>query len=71
MEACWRGDATALKEGGFELEERDDEHGATPFLIACLKGSVECMQLLVDAGCDTAATSKTGRTCRRSLVRTW
>merc|ERR1711969_537106 len=57
----------ALEKGWCELEARD-EYGWTAFLTACIKGSVECMQLLVDAGCDTAATSKTGR--RTALMLT-
>ena len=48
-EIAFDGDATALraalKEGGCELEARDDEHGTTAFLIACKNGSVECMLL--------------------------
>eukprot|EP01045_Picozoa_sp_COSAG04_P041435 COSAG04_NODE_12592_length_645_cov_0.943223_1_plen_143_part_10 len=66
MLAAFQDDATTLratlKEGGCELEARDDEHGTTAFLVACLKGSVECMKLLSDAGCDTAATAKNGQT---------
>ena len=66
MHMAAAGDATALraalKEGGCELEARDDEHGGTAFLWACIKGSAECMQLLVDAGCDTAAASSEGET---------
>ena len=66
MVAAAHGDATALraaiKEGGCELEARDDEHGTTAFLVACHKGCVECMKLLADAGCDTAATNNIGQT---------
>ena len=47
--------------GWGELEARD-QFGYTAFLWACYQGSTECMQLLADAGCDTAATSKSGKT---------
>eukprot|EP01045_Picozoa_sp_COSAG04_P027493 COSAG04_NODE_4039_length_2349_cov_1.601778_1_plen_510_part_10 len=51
----------ALAKGWGELEARD-EAGMTAFLCACWKGSAECMQLLADAGTDTAATSSNGET---------
>ena len=44
----------ALAKGWGELEARSNG-GMTAFLWACYKGSAECMKLLVDAGCDTAA----------------
>eukprot|EP01045_Picozoa_sp_COSAG04_P019896 COSAG04_NODE_1977_length_5094_cov_11.505105_3_plen_871_part_00 len=46
----------ALEKSWCELEARD-ANGDTAFLIACCNGSAECMQLLADAGCDTAATN--------------
>ena len=51
---------TALAAGWCELEARDDNCGDTAFLFACFKGSVECMQVLAEAGCDTAAKDKHG-----------
>ena len=36
--------------------------GDTAFLLACNVGRVECMQLLADAGCNTAAKSSDGGT---------
>ena len=51
----------AMEKGWGDLEARG-ECGVTAFLLTCLKGSTECMQLLADAGCDTAAKSKTGKT---------
>ena len=63
--AALRSDATAVRDtlkGGCELEAREDEHGATAFLIVCYKGCVECMQLLADAGCDTATKNNHGQT---------
>ena len=51
-----------LKEGGCELEAREDKQGTTAFLVACMEGSVECMQLLAHVGCGTAATNNKGQT---------
>ena len=52
---------TVLAAGWCELETRQ-ETGDTAFLVACMKGSIECMQLLVDAGCNTATKSNDGGT---------
>eukprot|EP01045_Picozoa_sp_COSAG04_P005957 COSAG04_NODE_285_length_18117_cov_10.869797_10_plen_158_part_00 len=52
----------ALKEGGCELDAREEDTEMTAFLCACSQGSVECMKLLADAGCDTMATAKNGKT---------
>ena len=49
----------ALVTGWCELEARSDD-GSTAFLWACYKGNVECMQVLADAGCDTAVISHNG-----------
>ena len=38
--------------------------GATPFLHACSTGQVQCAEVLVAAGCDTAATMANGFTGR-------
>ena len=45
-----------------DLETRDSTNGATAFLVACRNGSVACVEALVEAGCDTAATNDTGFT---------
>ena len=36
--------------------------GDTAFLLACNRGHVQCMQLLADAGCNTAAKDSFGHT---------
>ena len=50
-----------------ELERRNTT-GDTIFLLACKRGHVECMQLLAEAGCDTAATSSEGGTALMHAV---
>ena len=50
---------TALAAGWCELEART-KLGGTAFLLACHKGCVECMQVVAEAGCDTAATNNHG-----------
>jgi hypothetical protein len=47
---------TALAAGWCDLEATDSD-GDTAFLLACNRGHVECMQLLVAAGCNTAAAN--------------
>eukprot|EP01046_Picozoa_sp_COSAG06_P079084 COSAG06_NODE_26592_length_611_cov_1.257812_1_plen_199_part_10 len=49
----------ALDAGWCELEARDKQ-GDTAFLYACHSGSVECIELLIQADCDIAATARTG-----------
>ena len=49
----------ALDAGWCELEARDKD-GNTAFLYACHSGSVECMELLMQADCDIAATGSAG-----------
>jgi hypothetical protein len=44
-----------------ELEAKD-ENGCTAFLRACAHGNVDCIVTLAEAGCDTAARNRTGRT---------
>ena len=44
-----------LLEDGAPLEARDI-HGYTAFLRTCAAGRAECMEALLDAGCDIAAT---------------
>ena len=53
---------TALAAPGWCDIEAGDRLGQTAFMFACRSGSVECMELLVDAGCDTSATTKWGST---------
>ena len=38
------------------------DNNCTAFLVACGKGSAECIGLLADAGCDTAAVADAGNT---------
>eukprot|EP01043_Picozoa_sp_COSAG02_P067235 COSAG02_NODE_10731_length_1872_cov_1.472645_1_plen_380_part_00 len=50
--------------GWCDLDAKNKD-GYTAFLAACSKGHkghADCMQLLVDAGCDTAVTDNRGRT---------
>eukprot|EP01045_Picozoa_sp_COSAG04_P001426 COSAG04_NODE_48_length_31217_cov_204.046758_7_plen_1532_part_00 len=50
----------AMDEGWCALEARGENAGATAFLWAANQGHADCMQILADAGCDTAATDKVG-----------
>ena len=50
---------TALAAGWCELEATDTD-GSTAFLGACFMGHAECMELLVGAGCNTAAKANQG-----------
>jgi ankyrin repeat protein len=50
----------ALAAGWCDLEARNKD-GLTAFLHACWNGSVECIQLLVGAGCDTAVVQNNGK----------
>ena len=50
----------ALAAGWCELEARGGNDGDTAFLRSCYKGHVECMQVLAEAGCNTAAKDKDG-----------
>jgi ankyrin repeat protein len=52
---------TALAAGWCELEARADD-GSTAFHVACFKGTIESMQLLAEAGCNTAAKDNCNRT---------
>ena len=58
----------ALAAGWCELEARSD-NGSTAFLWACDKGCVECMQMLVEAGCDTAVKDNYGENALMSAVQ--
>eukprot|EP01044_Picomonas_judraskeda_P009201 COSAG03_NODE_1105_length_4804_cov_14.592561_3_plen_748_part_00 len=49
----------ALAAGWCELEARDND-GSTAFLYSCTKGNVECTELIVEAGCNTAANNNNG-----------
>ena len=51
----------ALAVGWCELEATDSI-GFTAFLVACNQGHVDCMQLLAEAGCNTAAKANNGAT---------
>ena len=61
MSTCVSGEPqavrAALAAGWCELEA-EDLGGCTAFLGACNQGHAECMQLLVEAGCETAASDK-------------
>jgi ankyrin repeat protein len=54
---------TALAAGWCELEART-KLGGTAFLVACDMGHVECMQVLQEAGCNTAAKDNCNRTAK-------
>ena len=56
----------ALEAGCCDLEAKEKE-GLTAFLVACVKGHVDCMQLLVGAGCNTAATCNGNRSAMQIL----
>jgi hypothetical protein len=49
----------ALAAGWCELEARDKD-GDTAFLTACNVGSVDCMELLIEAGCDATVVNGEG-----------
>lgn len=44
------------------LEPTDDARGMTAFQLACLHGSVECVRVLIDAGCNPGARDNAGET---------
>jgi len=52
----------ALEKGWGDIEARDDDHNATAFLVACKRGTVVCMELLADAGCNTNCQTIEGKT---------
>ena len=54
---------TALAAGWCELEATSS-NGFTAFLRACNQGHVDCMQLLAEAGCNTAAVANGSKTAR-------
>eukprot|EP01044_Picomonas_judraskeda_P020392 COSAG03_NODE_4521_length_1524_cov_1.273684_2_plen_274_part_01 len=58
---------TALAAGWCELEATSI-YGRTAFLLACFKGCVECMQLLAEAGCNTAVISNDGSNALMSVA---
>jgi ankyrin repeat protein len=51
-----------LLDAKVDLEAREKQQGSTAFLLACLDGRVECMQMLNDAGCDVLCELPDGRT---------
>ena len=51
-----------LRQGVADLDARGDEDGTTAFIFACSKGSVECIGLLAEAGCDKDAVTDSGFT---------
>ena len=59
MRAAWSGEVAAVRvvlDLGVADREARDKDGSTAFLHACKKGSVKCIGLLAEAGCDTAVT---------------
>ena len=54
--------------GVADKETRGEVHGCTAFLAACNSGSVECIGLLAEAGCDKAAMSDAGITALMHAV---
>ena len=52
-----------------EDKEARDEGGDTTFLIACNKGSAECIAVLAEAGCDKDVVSNAGGTAL--MQATW
>ena len=59
MLAAHSGEAAAVRavlDLGVADREVRDQAGATAFLVACQKRSAECISVLAEAGCDTAAT---------------
>jgi len=43
--------------------ERQDQHGATPIMVACEHGHLDLCQVLADKGCDINLVDKAGKTC--------
>ena len=50
------------RESRFESLDAGDERRYTPFAVACSGGHVECVQLLITAGCDTSLACDTDLT---------
>ena len=48
-----------IKDTKIDVEGRNST-GETPFLLACWSGHVQCMELLAEAGCNTAAKNDNG-----------
>ena len=51
-----------LEAGGADLEAKEATAGRTAFLMACVKRDPESAAALIEAGCDTAATTSAGQT---------
>ena len=45
---------------GVKDKDARNENGHTAFLLACYKGSAECIGVLTEAGCDKAAVTDKG-----------
>ena len=61
---CVRSDAARTRLGVKAPEQLDARgfNGLTAFLVACTKGHSECITVLVNGGCDTAAMDNGGAT---------
>ena len=72
MEAAWSEDAehvrAILRQGVDDLEAVQNEGHLTAFLLACYKGSAECICALAEAGCDKAAVTDKGVTALMQAV---
>lgn len=60
IEGAYPGPAAALL--GMAVK-RSDRHGRTAFLVACLHGSWECAELLLEAGSSIIAADADGNGC--------
>ena len=70
MQAAWSGEAAVVRAVlGLDMADKDarDNTGHNAFLIACNKGSAECIRLLAETGCDKDAVSDRGAT---ALIQT-
>eukprot|EP01117_Protostelium_nocturnum_P001997 TRINITY_DN1264_c0_g1_i1.p1 TRINITY_DN1264_c0_g1~~TRINITY_DN1264_c0_g1_i1.p1 ORF type:complete len:260 (+),score=111.24 TRINITY_DN1264_c0_g1_i1:144-923(+) len=58
-----------ILDSGFYANEIDEETGCTALHFACAKGSKQCIELLLTAGCDPNAQNGRGQTPLHILVK--
>lgn len=69
--AAEKNDVKTLKkvlDAGMDANTRDYDRGATALHLACNKGHVEAIELLIDYGADVNAANKRGRTPIHALI---
>jgi len=57
-----------LLDSGQDVNEQDWDRGATPLHLACAKGNLETIELLIDYGANVNSQNKYGRTCLHHLI---